>query len=187
VKIRGDNAVLIQFSTPPPPPVIPRSEFIAPSVYNPNSDTSGGWGFLERALPCDYLARIQVRCLIFDSTPFLRSLAELRSPPPSPSTPKQLTNKLIVPPNGLAFDKFQDAHADDGGIYLGLGWTAMPIFGGAARTDAADQTSDKKPPFSTSNGTCRKRANPPASHAPPLTRTNLPASVHLFRPHPHHR
>jgi hypothetical protein len=58
-------------------------------LYNPNSDTSGGWGFLERALQCDYLARIQ------------------------------LTNRLLIPPNGLAFDKSQEAYESSGGIYLG--------------------------------------------------------------------
>jgi len=45
-----------------------------------------------------------------------------------------LTNQMVVPP-ALSFDDDQDEHTADGGIYLGMGQAALPILGGAHRTD----------------------------------------------------
>ena len=70
---------------------------------NPNTDVGGGWGFKEKRLKCDYLSKIQ------------------------------LTNRLLVPPNGLAFDEDQDPE----NLFLGVGITAMPLFNGELRTDTA--------------------------------------------------
>jgi hypothetical protein len=143
-----------------PPPSFLSCFSLLPSRLPPSSDPREcyllfsfcRWGFHERALPCGYLGRIA------------------------------LTNRLVVPPSGLAFDESQDEHkassklsnsstrstqllADfccfvhllgsyqnkrqsSGGFYIGVGWTALPIFGGKTRTDPVGL----KPSFDTSNG-----------------------------------
>jgi len=67
-------------------------------AYTPWSDTSKGWGFFERAVECPYLGLVY------------------------------LSNRLIIPPSGIAYEPSQDTHADDGGIFVGSAWLALPIF-----------------------------------------------------------
>lgn len=62
-----------------------------------------GWGFYEKRVPCDYLGGIQ------------------------------LANKLLYPPNLLAFDENQEEYADAGGLFFGHGWMALPMIGGKKR------------------------------------------------------
>lgn len=62
-----------------------------------------GWGFYEKRVSCDYLGGIQ------------------------------LANKLLYPPNLLAFDENQEEYADAGGLFFGHGWMALPMIGGKKR------------------------------------------------------
>jgi hypothetical protein len=77
-------------------------------MYNPNSDVSGGWGFFEQAIGCEFLSRVQ------------------------------LSNRVIVPPNHVQFDETQEQEGDgtELGNYFGASWAALPIFGGKNRTDS---------------------------------------------------
>tara|TARA_Y100001936_G_C16061697_1_gene664477 strand:+ start:9 stop:2249 length:2241 start_codon:yes stop_codon:yes gene_type:complete len=77
----------------------------ATHLYNPLSDTGGGWGFYEARIDCSVLGRVT------------------------------LSNSLIVPPNLIAFDENQETYDDEGGIFLGTSWVGLPIFGGAERVD----------------------------------------------------
>jgi len=67
------------------------------------NSTKFGWGFYEKRVPCDYLGGVQI------------------------------ANKLLYPPNLLAFDENQEEHADDGGLFFGHGWMALPMVGGKTR------------------------------------------------------
>ena len=71
----------------------------ATHLYSGDSDTGGGWGFYERRISCDVLGRIT------------------------------LSNKMMVPPNLIAFDEDQDPYSTDGGISVGTAWAALPIIG----------------------------------------------------------
>ncbi|MDG2300428.1 MAG: hypothetical protein P8L22_01530 [Acidimicrobiales bacterium] len=77
----------------------------ATHLYNPLSDTGGGWGFFEARIDCSLLGRVT------------------------------LSNTLIVPPNLISFDEDQKTFDNEGGIYLGTSWVGLPIFGGAERID----------------------------------------------------
>jgi hypothetical protein len=77
----------------------------ATHLYSPDSDTSGGWGFYERRIDCTQMAKVT------------------------------LSNRMIVPPNLISFDEDQDTFDNDGGIYLGTSWAALPIVGAKARVD----------------------------------------------------
>ena len=48
----------------------------------------------------------------------------------------QLTNKVLNSPNSLHFDEDQNEYAEDGGIYFGHGWFALPIFSGEERPES---------------------------------------------------
>lgn len=71
----------------------------ATHLYSSDSDTGGGWGFYERRISCDVLGRVA------------------------------LSNKLMAPPNLIAFEKDQEPYAEDGGISVGTSWVALPIIG----------------------------------------------------------
>ena len=77
----------------------------ATHLYSSDSDTGGGWGFYERRVDCSVLGRVT------------------------------LSNRMIVPPNLIAFDANQETHDDEGGIFVGTSWVALPLIGGAARVD----------------------------------------------------
>jgi len=77
----------------------------ATHLYSPDSDTGGGWGFYERRIDCSQLGRVS------------------------------LSNRMLIPPNLIAFDEDQDTFDDEGGIYLGTSWVALPIVGAARRFD----------------------------------------------------
>ena len=82
----------------------------ATHLYSPDSDTTGGWGFYERRIDCSQLGRVS------------------------------LSNHMLVPPNLIAFDEDQDTFEEEGGIFFGTSWVAMPIFGASERFD--DQPDD---------------------------------------------
>jgi len=71
----------------------------ATHLYSGDSDTGGGWGFYERRISCDVMGRVT------------------------------LSNKMMVPPNLIAFDEDQDPYSTDGGISVGTAWAALPIIG----------------------------------------------------------
>lgn len=71
----------------------------ATHLYSQDSDTGGGWGFYERRISCDVLGRVT------------------------------LSNKMMAPPNLIAFEKDQEPYTDDGGISVGTSWVALPIIG----------------------------------------------------------
>jgi hypothetical protein len=77
----------------------------ATHLYSAVSDTGGGWGFYERRIDCSMFGRVT------------------------------LSNRMIVPPNLIAFDADQETHDDEGGIFVGTSWVALPMIGGAARVD----------------------------------------------------
>jgi len=89
-------------------------------MYNPNSDVSGGWGFFERAIGCEFLSRVQ------------------------------LSNTVIVPPNHLAFDETQEetdtAVSEHQGNFIGTSWAALPILGGKTRTDSENGANGNEHP-----------------------------------------
>jgi hypothetical protein len=68
-------------------------------IYSQDSDTGGGWGFYEKRISCDVMGRIT------------------------------LSNKMMVPPNLIAFDEDQNPYSTDGGISVGTAWAALPIIG----------------------------------------------------------
>ena len=76
--------------------------------YTPWSDTSKGWGFFEKAVDCSYLGVVY------------------------------LSNRLIIPPSGIAYEPTQETYANDGGIFVGSSWLALPIF--QASSPRNDQT-----------------------------------------------
>ena len=75
------------------------------------NSTKFGWGFYEKRVPCDYLGGVQI------------------------------ANKLLYPPNLLAFDENQEEHADDGGLFFGHGWMALPMVGGKTRENWTPATN----------------------------------------------
>ena len=77
----------------------------ATHLYSGQSDTGGGWGFWETRIDCSLLGRVT------------------------------LSNRVIVPPNLISFDEDQDTHDEEGGIFIGTSWVALPIFGGLPRVD----------------------------------------------------
>ena len=77
----------------------------ATHLYSSDSDTGGGWGFNERRIDCSVLGRVT------------------------------LSNRMIVPPNLISFDADQGTHDDEGGIFVGTSWVALPLIGGATRVD----------------------------------------------------
>jgi hypothetical protein len=84
----------------------------ATHLYSGQSDTGGGWGFNETRIDCSLLGRVT------------------------------LSNRVIVPPNLISFDEDQDTHDDEGGIFIGTSWVALPIFGGLPRVDEQDWSTD---------------------------------------------
>ena len=79
------------------------------------NSTYSGWGFYERRCDCADFGGVQ------------------------------LTNKVLNLPNAIHFDEDQDEHAEDGGIYFGHGWFALPIFSGEERPESflLDDHSDR--------------------------------------------
>ena len=71
-----------------------------------------GWGFYEVRVPCDCYGGVQ------------------------------LTNKVIPIPAGIRFDEDQEEFVEDGGIYFGHGWFALPIFSGETRQGNEEPTTD---------------------------------------------
>ena len=84
----------------------------ATHLYSGQSDTGGGWGFWETCIDCSLLGRVT------------------------------LSNRVIVPPNLISFDEDQDTHDEEGGIFIGTSWVALPIFGGLPRVDEQDWGTD---------------------------------------------
>ena len=84
----------------------------ATHLYSPQSDTGGGWGFYEVCIDCHMLGRVT------------------------------LSNRVIVPPNLISFDEDQDTHDEEGGVFVGTSWVALPIFGGLPRVDEQDWGTD---------------------------------------------
>ena len=78
-----------------------------------NSQSSySGWGFYERRCACADFGGVQ------------------------------LTNKVLNLPNAIHFDEDQNEYAEDGGIYFGHGWFALPIFSGEERVHLDQPTTD---------------------------------------------
>ena len=61
----------------------------AAAASNPNSDTTGGWGFRERKISCKWMTKLV------------------------------MTNSVVLPPNSLGFESSQDTHEMSGGIFVG--------------------------------------------------------------------
>jgi hypothetical protein len=68
-----------------------------------------GWGFYEARVPCDYYGAVQI------------------------------ANTMVLPPNLISFDEQQDAHTDNGGMFFGHAWMALPFIGGKERSDWANK------------------------------------------------
>ena len=62
-----------------------------------------GWGFYERRTSCEYYGSVHI------------------------------ANKMLYPPNQIKFDEDQDARENNGGIFFGHGWIALPMIGGKER------------------------------------------------------
>ncbi len=62
-----------------------------------------GWGFYEKRVGCGYLGGVQI------------------------------ANTLVVPPNLISFDEDQDTHEDEGGLFFGHAWLALPFIKGKQR------------------------------------------------------
>ena len=62
-----------------------------------------GWGFFERRTSCEYYGSVHI------------------------------ANKMLYPPNQIKFDEDQDARENNGGIFFGHGWIALPMIGGKER------------------------------------------------------
>ena len=79
------------------------------------NSTYSGWGFYERRCDCADFGGVQ------------------------------LTNKVLNLPNAIHFDEDQEEYAEDGGIYFGHGWFALPIFSGEERPESflLDDHSDR--------------------------------------------
>jgi len=54
----------------------------------------------------------------------------------------QLTNKVLPVPASIHFDEDQNEYNEDGGIYFGHGWFALPIFSGEEREEQSEPTTD---------------------------------------------
>ena len=79
------------------------------------NSTYSGWGFYERRCDCADFGGVQ------------------------------LTNKVLNLPNAIHFDEDQEEYAEDGGIYFGHGWFALPVFSGEERPESflLDDHSDR--------------------------------------------
>ena len=84
----------------------------ATHLYSPDSDTGGGWGFYERRIDCSVLGRVT------------------------------LANRMIVPPSLIAFDEDQETHDNEGGIFVGTSWVALPLINGSPRVDNQSEGLD---------------------------------------------
>lgn len=84
----------------------------ATHLYSPDSDTAGGWGFWERRIDCSLMGRLT------------------------------LSNRMMVPPNLIAFDENQNTYDDEGGIYVGTSWVALPLIGGAERHEGQARSTE---------------------------------------------
>jgi hypothetical protein len=71
-----------------------------------------GWGFFEKRVDCDCYGGIQI------------------------------TNKILNSPNLISFDEDQETYDEDGGIYFGHGWMALPLIGGDYREEIEPASSD---------------------------------------------
>ncbi|MDA9635818.1 hypothetical protein N9T00_00145 [bacterium] len=71
-----------------------------------------GWGFFERRVDCDCYGGIQI------------------------------TNKILNSPNLISFDEDQQTYDDEGGIYFGHGWMALPLIGGEYRNEIEPASED---------------------------------------------
>jgi len=67
------------------------------------SSSLSGWGFYEKRVDCDCYGGIQI------------------------------TNKVLNSPNLISFADGQKIYDEDGGIYFGHGWMALPLIGGDYR------------------------------------------------------
>ncbi|GEM_PF-604433 len=85
----------------------------ATHLYSSDSDTGGGWGFYERRIDCSVLGRITI------------------------------ANRMIVPPNLIAFDEDQETHDSEGGIFVGTSWVALPLINGSPRVDGQPKSTDE--------------------------------------------
>ena len=54
----------------------------------------------------------------------------------------QITNKILNSPNLISFDEDQETYDEDGGIYFGHGWMALPLIGGDYREEIEPASSD---------------------------------------------
>ena len=68
-----------------------------------------GWGFYEKRVGCGYLGGVQI------------------------------ANTFVVPPNLISFDEDQETHEDEGGLFFGHAWIALPFVQGKERKDWAVQ------------------------------------------------
>ena len=64
-----------------------------------------GWGFYEARVTCDYYGAVQI------------------------------ANTMVLPPNLISFDEDQDPHINDGGMFFGHAWMALPFIGGKERSN----------------------------------------------------
>ncbi len=64
-----------------------------------------GWGFYEKRVGCGYLGGVQI------------------------------ANTFVVPPNLISFDEDQETHEDEGGLFFGHAWIALPFVQGKERKD----------------------------------------------------
>ena len=82
------------------------------TLYYNPNSSFYGWGFYETRVPCDCYGGVQ------------------------------LTNKVLNLPNAIHFDEDQNEYNEDGGIYFGHGWFALPIFSGDKRVETQEPTTD---------------------------------------------
>ena len=71
-----------------------------------------GWGFYEKRVGCGYLGGVQI------------------------------ANNLVVPPNLISFDEQQATHEDEGGLFFGHAWIALPFIEGKQRINWSSQGSN---------------------------------------------
>ena len=64
-----------------------------------------GWGFYDRRVSCDYYGGVQI------------------------------ANTLLMPPNLISFDEDQYSFSEEGGLFFGHAWIALPFIGGKERVD----------------------------------------------------
>ena len=82
------------------------------NLYYNPNSSFYGWGFYETRVPCDCYGGVQ------------------------------LTNKVLNLPSAIHFDEDQNEYSEDGGIYFGHGWFALPIFSGEKRIETQEPTTD---------------------------------------------